>query len=258
MNGDELQFLRVAGEGGTAISVAVRFLKPAKPAPVFVWFCGFKSEMESLKATAVAAFAKDKGAGCLRFDYSGHGRSEGRFEDGTVTRWLAEAGAVAELAGERPLVFVGSSMGGWLALLLARQMTQMGGGNLRGMVLIAPAWDMTRLMWATAPAAAREAIEKDGVYLRPSRYGDGPYAITRGLIEDGERHLLVAGPIPVGAPVRILHGQKDPDVPWRRSLELIDVLDCEDVRLTLVKDGEHRLSRPQDLELLFSTLAEFL
>jgi pimeloyl-ACP methyl ester carboxylesterase len=258
MNGDELQFLRIADRETNAISVAVRFLKPAKAAPVFVWFCGFKSDMESLKATAVADWARERGAGCLRFDYSGHGRSEGRFEEGTVSRWLAEADAVVRQAGKGPFVFVGSSMGGWIALLLARGLAPQMSEALRGIGLIAPAWDMTRLMWENAPDEAREAIERDGIYFRPSRYGDGPYPIARRLIEDGERHLFGAGPVSVGSPVRILHGRQDPDVPWMRSIQLIDVLQPADVRLTIVKDGEHRMSRPQDLRLLYATLSEFL
>lgn len=129
--------------------------------------------------------------------------------------------------------------------------------HLKGIVLIAPAWDMTRLFWERAPAETRESILRDGVYYRPSAYGDGPYAITKALIEDGERHLFGAGPVPLAVPIRILHGCQDPDVPWRRSLSLLDVIACPDMRLTLIKDGEHRLSRPGDLALLFTTLAEF-
>jgi hypothetical protein len=130
--------------------------------------------------------------------------------------------------------------------------------NLKGIVLIAPAWDMTRLFWDRAAPEAREAILRDGVYYRPSAYGDGPTAITKAMIEDGERHLSGDGPIPLSAPVRILHGCQDPDIPWQRSLTLLGRATCPDTRLTLIKDGEHRLSRPQDLALLFSTLAEFL
>ena len=130
--------------------------------------------------------------------------------------------------------------------------------NLKGIVLIAPAWDMTRLFWDRAAPEAREAILRDGVYYRPSTYGGEPHAITKAMIDDGERHLFGDGPIPLSAPVRILHGCQDPDIPWQRSLTLLDRVACPDTRLTLIKDGEHRLSRPQDLALLFSTLAEFL
>ena len=126
------------------------------------------------------------------------------------------------------------------------------------MVLIAPAWDMTRLIWRRLPPEARAAIERDGVFYRPSAYGNGPYPITKRLLEDGENHLLGEGPVPLDVPIRILHGRQDPDVPWRHSLDLLDGVAGADIRLTIIKDGEHRLSRPQDLALLRAMLAEFL
>ncbi len=281
MNGEELQFFPAGAEGAAAVSIAYRFLKPQAGKPTFVWFCGFRSEMESEKASALARWARQSGAGCLRFDYSGHGKSGGRFEDGTVSTWLAEAAAVyrhALCAG--PAVFAGSSMGGWIALLLARQLMaevpQAWRGNfssspssppgvmgelaphLEGLVLIAPAWNMTDLFWDRAPEEARQSILRDGVYYRPSAYSQEPYPITKALIEDGKRHRLGDGSLPLAMPVRILQGYLDPDVPWRHSLGLLGLIAGPGVRLTLVKDGEHRLSRPQDLALLFATLSEFL
>jgi alpha-beta hydrolase superfamily lysophospholipase len=260
MNSEKLQLVTVASiAGGTAIPIAYRFAEPQGNKPVFIWFCGFKSDMDSLKAAALAEWAIQNGAGCLRFDYSGHGRSGGRFEEGTITAWLGQALALHSRvlqAGEA--VFVGSSMGGWIALLLARALIAAGGPAPKGIVLIAPAWDMTRLMWERAPQEARDAVLRDGVYYRPSAYSPEPYAISRALIEDGERHLFGDGPVPIDAPVRILHGCQDPDVPWRHSLDLLDAIACPDMRLTLIKDGEHRLSRPQDLDLLFAALGEFL
>ncbi len=280
MNSEELQLLPVAAENGSAIPIAYRFREPEDMKPVFVWFCGFKSEMGSIKAEALSAWAKANGAGCLRFDYSGHGQSGGNFVEGTISDWTGQAAAVcARVLGARPTVFVGSSMGGWIALLLARQEAQGRAGvpaaqsdggvsehlerstpriNLKGLALIAPAWDMTRFMWNRASNEARAAVARDGVYYRPSDYGDEPYAITKTLIDDGENHLFGKGPIPLTLPIRIIHGCQDPDVPWKHSLELLDVLDSPDIRLTLVKDAEHRLSRPQDLALLFSMLSEFL
>ncbi len=259
MNGDELQLLPHSAPGEPAVSIAYRYRKPKENKPTFVWFCGFRSEMESLKANAVSQWAQENGAGCLRFDYSGHGNSGGRFEDGTIGAWLAQAAAVYEHAlSGGPAVFVGSSMGAWIALLLARRLASNASRQLKGMILIAPAWDMTRLFWERAPAEARESIARAGVYYRPSACGDGDYAITKALIEDGERHLLGSGPVPLTVPIRILHGCQDPDVPWRHSLALLDVVACPDMRLTLIKDGEHRLSRPQDLALLFTALLEFL
>jgi pimeloyl-ACP methyl ester carboxylesterase len=260
MNSEESQLLQVPGDGGATLSIAYRFRAPERNKPVYVWFCGFGSEMGSLKAEEVARWAADAGAGCLRFDYSGHGRSGGHFEDGTISAWLDDAAAVYSTAlrpGDAP-VFVGSSMGAWIALLLARRLAREGAAPPRGMVLIAPAWDMTRLMWRRLPPAARAAVERDGVFYRPSPYGDGPYPITRKLIEDGDKHLLEGGAAPLDLPIRILHGRLDPDVPWEHSLDLLDIIAGADVRLTLIKDGEHRLSRPQDLALLRAALTEFL
>lgn len=257
MNGAELQLVHHRAPGEQPVSIAYRYRKPKENKSTFVWFPGFKSEMESVKASALDEWACANGAGCLRFDYSGHGKSGGRLEDGTIGGWLAQAATVYEhaLAGT-PAVFVGSSMGGWIALLLARRLPQT--VPLQGIVLIAPAWDMTRLFWERATDEARGAIMREGVYYRPSAYGDGLYAITKSLIEDGRRHLFGDGRIPLSWPIRILHGCQDPDIPWQHSLRLLEAVNSADMRLTLIKDGEHRLSRPQDLALLFMALAEFL
>lgn len=246
------QFLVARDTNGLTRRVAWHFEHPAQTGgPVLVWFPGFKSDMVSLKATALAEFAAGQGFGCLRFDYSGHGQSEGAFEDGTVSRWLADAeAALAQVPDESPLVYVGSSMGGWIALLLSRTRRP------KGLVLIAPAWDMTRVMWERATPEARETLLRDGVYWRPSQYDPEPYAITRALIEDGKNHLFAGAPVPVDAPVRIMHGMLDPDVPWQHSIDLLNLLAGQDARLTLIKDGEHRLSRPQDIALLFSLVSE--
>ena len=260
MNSEESQLLQMQSPDGAQCSIAYRFQKAEQDRPAFVWLCGFRSEMGSLKAEELARWTRETGAGCLRFDYSGHGRSGGTFEDGTISAWLDEAAAVLEAAlkpGDRA-VFVGSSMGAWIALLLARRLAKAGMAPPKGLVLIAPAWDMTRLIWQRLPPEARAAIERDGVFHRPSPYGDGPYPITKKLIEDGEKHLLGEEPVQLDAPVRILHGRQDPDVPWRHSLDLLDVITGADIRLTLINDGEHRLSRPQDLALLLAMLAEFL
>jgi esterase/lipase len=260
MNSEKLQFLPVESAAGEpAIPIAWRFDEPEGNKPIFIWFCGFKSDMDSIKASALSEWAVKNGAGCLRFDYSGHGGSGGRFEDGTVTAWLGQALALHErIVQPREAVFVGSSMGGWVALLLARALIAKAGPAPKGIVLIAPAWDMTRLMWERAPQEVREAILRDGVYYRPSAYSEEPYAITRVLIEDGEQHLFGEGPVQLDVPIRILQGCQDPDVPWRHSLGLLDAIACPDMRLTLIKDGEHRLSRPQDLNLLFTAVQEFL
>ncbi len=260
MNSEESQLLQVPCAGGVTTSIAYSFRKPEQNGPAFVWFCGFRSEMGSLKADALARWTSETRAGCLRFDYSGHGRSDGKFEDGTISAWLDDAAAVhaAALKPEDPAIFVGSSMGAWIALLLARRLASEGKALPKGMVLIAPAWNMTRLFWKRLPPEARAAIEGCGVFLRPSSYGDGPYPITKKLIDDGEKHILGEEPLLLAMPIRILHGCQDPDVPWRHSLDLLDTIAGADIRLTLIKDGEHRLSRPQDMALLRSVLAEFL
>ena len=200
------------------------------------------------------------GRGCLRFDYSGHGESGGRFADGTISRWLEESLAVFDARCEGPQIVVGSSMGGWLALLLARELRRAprAKASLAGLVLIAPAVDFTEaLMWQRFPDEIKREIETTGSWKRPSQYSDQPYLITKGLIEDGRRHLLLGGLIETGCPVRILQGVQDPDVPWDHAVELVSRLAQDDVVLTLVKDGDHRLSRPEDIERLLAAVAEF-
>jgi alpha-beta hydrolase superfamily lysophospholipase len=227
--------------------------------PGLVWLCGLKSEMTSTKATAVADWARSRGLACLRFDYSGHGQSEGRFEDGTVSRWLEEAEAAFRRLTQGPQVLVGSSMGGYIALLLLRKLIAgTEADRIDALVLIAPAWDMTELMWQRLPASARREIENTGVFLRPSRYGDGPYPITRALIEDGRRHLIGSAAFDPGRPVHIIHGLQDPDVPWEHTLDLVAHLSGDWTRVEAVPDGEHRLSRPQDIALLLDTIARLV
>lgn len=220
--------------------------------PGVVWFPGFKSEMTSTKASVLSEWATLRGVACTRFDYSGHGQSGGDFQEGTVGRWLEEAAAVFARLTAGPQVLVGSSMGGYIALLLLRQLKQMQqAARVRALVLIAPAWDMTdRLMWNRFPELVRKSIQSDGVYLRPSQYGDEPYAITRSLIEEGRHHLIGTAPFDPGCPVHILHGLQDPDVPWEHTLDLVAHLSGDWTTVSAVPDGDHRLSRPEDLERL--------
>jgi pimeloyl-ACP methyl ester carboxylesterase len=251
------QFLNVDMSGNKPRKIACRVSEGGEPG--IVWLCGFKSDMISTKAAALADWAAARGAGYLRFDYSGHGESGGRIEDFTIGDWLADTLTAFRELTRGPQIVIGSSMGGWLALLLARalQAEPQHAGRLRALVLIAPAWDMTEeLMWKAFPAEAREALARDGVYYRPSQYGE-PYAFTRALIEEGREHLIGEG-LDAGCPVRILQGMRDPDVPWRHTVKLADILRGEDVRLTLIKDAEHRLSREQDLAALFAMIEEFL
>jgi pimeloyl-ACP methyl ester carboxylesterase len=229
-------------------------------APGLFWLGGFKSDMAGTKALALDAWAAEHGRACVRFDYSGHGESGGPFEDGTIGRWLEEAVAVFQFFCRGPQVVIGSSMGGWIALLLARELAKNPVRNaaLAGLVLIAPAPDFTEeLMWKGFSPEIRQEIETNGVWLRPSPYGDGtPYPITRALIEEGRNHLLLGNSIDVGCPVRILQGARDPDVPWKHAFELAHRLPADDVVLTVVQDGDHRLSRPQDIARIIAAVAE--
>jgi len=219
--------------------------------PAVVWLGGFRSDMTATKATHLDAWAARTGRAFVRFDYSGHGASAGRFEDGTISDWLADTLAVIRAFAPGPRVLVGSSMGGWLALLAIRALREAGEQPCAGLVLIAPAPDFTeRLMWPNFPDEVRREIMERGIWYRASAYSPEPYGITRALIEDGRRHLLFGGPIVTGCPVHILHGTADPDVPWQLSTELMAKLGTERVTLTLVRDGDHRLSTPADLALL--------
>jgi pimeloyl-ACP methyl ester carboxylesterase len=238
-------------------TIAVRAREGKSPG--LFWLGGFKSDMKGTKAEALDRWAVGEGRACLRFDYSGHGESGGAFMDGTISRWLEESVAVYRRFAKGPQVVIGSSMGGWLALLLARRLADLkGAAPIAGMVLIAPAVDFTEaLMWQQFSDAIKREIEEKGFWLRPSEYGEAPYPITRGLIEDGRNHLLLGGLIETGCPVHILQGVKDPDVPWRHAVELVARFARDDVVLTLVKDGDHRLSRPEDIERLIAAVREF-
>jgi pimeloyl-ACP methyl ester carboxylesterase len=222
--------------------------------PTVVFLPGFRSDMTGDKATAVAAHCAARGQAMLRFDYSGHGASGGRFEEGTIGRWADDALAVIDHASEGPLLLVGSSMGGWIALLAAR----MRPARVVGLVGIAAAPDFTEvLMWQAMNFEQRAVLMSNGVLHVPSQYGD-PYPITRALIEDGRNHLLLQQPIALDCPIRLLHGQCDPDVPWEFVLRIADQISSHDVNVTLIKDGDHRLSRPQDLMLLRQTVGALL
>jgi pimeloyl-ACP methyl ester carboxylesterase len=257
MDDQEPQFLKIDA-GATRRRIAYRLEERGEGVGLF-WLPGFLSDMASTKAAALAAYARRRGSTMLRFDYSGHGLSGGSLLEATIGDWLAEALAVFELLKQRRAVVVGSSMGGWIALLLARHLAQQGElKRLAGLVLLAPAWDMTeRQMWHQMNAEAKQAIARDGVYYEPSLYGD-PYPITRRLIEEGRAHLIGEGLLTLDLPVRILQGMCDPDVPWGHALDLADLLHCGDVEITLIKDGDHRQSRPQDLRRLEATVAALI
>ncbi len=228
-------------------------------APGLFWLGGFKSDMEGSKAIALDQFAAETGQACTRFDYSGHGRSRGSFSAGTISCWLEEAEAVFEQCTTGPQIVVGSSMGGWIALLLATHLNETGfSDRLAGLVLIAPAIDMTKdLMWDLFDADARAALKRDGEYRQPSDYSDEPYVLTQALIEDGEKHLFGDRLIETGCLVHIIQGMRDTDVPWRHGAGVLERLAHDDGVLTLVRDGDHRLSRPQDIDRLLAIIADF-
>jgi pimeloyl-ACP methyl ester carboxylesterase len=221
--------------------------------PTVVWLGGFHSDMTGTKAQVLADQARATGGGYLCFDYFGHGESDGAFEDGTISRWREDALAVIDDLTEGPLVLVGSSMGGWLACLAAIARPD----RVKALVLIAPAPDFTeKLMIPALPPKALARIAEHGAWTRPSDYDEDGYPITRALLEDGARWSILPGPVPIDAPVRVLQGGADPDVPWTHALELANSLTSDDVVFTLIKDGDHRLSRPQDLERLVAAVAE--
>jgi pimeloyl-ACP methyl ester carboxylesterase len=244
------------GDGNAARKIAVR----ARPGstPGLFWLGGFNSDMQGTKALALDAWAAEQGRACVRFDYSGHGESGGAFIDGTIGRWLQETVAVFDRFCAGPQVVIGSSMGGWMALLLAREIARRGNSHasLAGLVLIAPAPDFTeQLMWNGFSPDIQNEIKTKGVWLRPSQYGE-PYPITRALIEEGRNHLMLGSAIDVGCPVRILQGAQDPDVPWQHAFALAHRLPSDDVVLTMIQDGDHRLSRPQDIARIIAAVAE--
>lgn len=227
--GTELAWRRVAGRG-----------------PTVVFLPGYRSDMTGDKATALAALCRAHGRAALLFDYLGHGSSGGAFTDGTIGRWTADALAVIDGLTAGALVLVGSSMGGWIGLLAALARPE----RVVGFVGVAAAPDFTEtLMWDAMAPPERAALLRDGVLAVPSQYGE-PTPVTLALIEDGRRHLLLGGPIALRCPVRLLHGQADPDVPWQTATRLAAALTGNDVEVVLVKDGDHRLSRPADLRRL--------
>lgn len=230
--------------------VELAWAKLSGRGPTVVFLPGFRSDMTGEKATVLAAHCAARGQAMLRFDYSGHGASGGRFEDGTIGRWAEDAMRVIDAQSEGPLVLVGSSMGGWIALLTALARPD----RMAALIGIAAAPDFTEvLMWQAMTFEQRATLMRDGVLHVPSQYGE-PFPITRGLIEDGRSRLLLQAPMAIDCPVRLLHGQCDPDVPWEIAMRIAEQVTSQDVLITLVKDGDHRLSRPQDLALLRRTL----
>lgn len=241
--------------GGCRIAVQHR----AGRDPGVFWLGGYRSDMGGTKALALDRFAAERGLEMTRFDYSGHGASGGAFEAGTISRWLDEAQAVFDAVTSGEQIVVGSSMGGWLALLMNRALRERGTERVKALVLVAPAVDMTEaLMVPEMTAAERKALAADGRIERPSEYAEEPDVITRALIEDGERHLMFGAPIATGCPIAILQGAQDTDVPPEHAMRLMSHLLSDEASLNLVPDGDHRLSTEADLERLVETVSRFV
>jgi pimeloyl-ACP methyl ester carboxylesterase len=220
-----------------------------------VIFCGgFRSDMSGSKATTLESYCRGRGQAFLRFDYHAHGESPGDFLEGSIGRWTENALSLLDHVTQGPQVLVGSSMGGWIALNLALARRE----RVAGLIGIAAAPDFTeRLIFASMTPAQQATLMQDGVLMVPSQYGD-PYPITRLLIEEARQHLLLDAPIPLICPVRLLQGMRDPDVPWSYAFDIAEALESTDVQTLLIKEGDHRLSGPEDLHVLTFTLEKLL
>jgi pimeloyl-ACP methyl ester carboxylesterase len=242
-------FVTVAGA-----DIAVRARKGS--APGAVWLGGYLSDMRGTKAEALDGWAAESGRAFVRHDYSGHGESGGRFIDGTISRWLEESLAVFRAFTAGPQVLVGSSMGGWIALRMVQELQKAGeGGRVAGLLLLAPAPDFTvELMEPELTEAMRRDLDEKGFFEEPSQYSPEPNVYTRALFEDGRRNRVLDGTVDTHCPVHILQGMDDPDVPYTHALKLIEHLPADDVTLSLIRDGDHRLSRPQDIAMMIAAL----
>lgn len=250
MNTRQVEFVDVDGT-----NIAVR--RQEGDAPGVMWLGGYKSDMLGTKAEALAEWATGQGRAFLRHDYSGHGESGGEFADGTISKWLRESLAVFARHTRGPQVLVGSSMGGWIALRMVQELLKAGESRVRGLVLIAPAPDFTaELVEPAMTEEQRRELAEQGYFEIPSDYVDEPYIYTRDLIEDGRANLMMSAPIDTHCPVHILQGMQDDSVPHSHALKLVGLLPADDVTLSLVPDGDHRLSRPQDIDLLISAVRD--
>lgn len=248
MTDETVQFLDVNGT-----QIALRHRK-AEKAPGLVWLGGYCSDMLGGKAQHLDQWALENHHSMLRFDYSGHGESGGDFKDGTISLWLEQSLAVYRKFSTCPQILIGSSMGGWLALRMAQELIK-AGEKLGGLILLAPAPDFTQvLIEPTLTDDQKNQLETKGYFEEPSDYSPQPYIYTKNLMEDGRHNQVLAGIIETGCIVHILQGMEDPDVPYNHALRLVEHLPVDDVTLTLIRDGDHRLSRPQDLDLLTRTV----
>ena len=254
-NAQALQFLSSSAYGGLETN-KIAYKKSAgqgdKKSPGLIWCGGLKSDMEGGKATTLHDWANREGHAYVRFDYFGHGESTGRFRDGTISRWATDTVQVIDELTEGPQILIGSSMGGWTSLMAAMARPE----RIKALLLIAPAPDFTeKLMWVGFNDEIRNTIMEEGIYLEPSDY-DEPYEISRTLILDGRENQILDNPLTFAGPVRILQGRLDTSVPWDYPHKIIEALTSEDVEMTLVKNGDHSLSTPDDLDRLIRVVKE--
>jgi len=251
------EFLHIGmGEDARNIAFLHRPATSQPDAPTLVWLGGYRSDMTGTKAVELDRFAAENGLACLRLDYSGHGASGGDFNKGTISRWLEEALAVVRAKASSRVVLVGSSMGGWIALRMIEELRKAGGApSVAGLVLIAPAPDFTQeLIEPSLSDAEKTSLAERGYFEEHSDYSPEPNIFTRALMEDGKQNRVLTGIITTGCPVHVLQGMRDPDVPYQHALKLIEHLPSDDVVLTLIRDGDHRLSRPQDIERMLAAV----
>jgi len=246
------EFLEIEGT-----DIAVRCAPGA--APGVVWLGGYKSDMLGTKAETLAEWTAKEGRAFLRHDYSGHGESGGAFADGTISKWLGQSLAVFRRFTKRKQVLVGSSMGAWIALRMIQELHKAGDDSIAGLVLLAPAPDFTaELVEPVLTEAQKRDLAEKGFFEEPSDYSAEPYIYTLALIEDGRKNLVMTGPIDTHCPVHILQGLADADVPSSHALKLAALLPADDVTLSLIPDGDHRLSRPQDLDMLLRAVGDMV
>jgi len=248
-----IKFLDAPGFAGSE-SEKLAYKQVEGQAPTLIWCGGLKSDMEGNKALFLHSWAIRTGQAYIRFDYFGHGQSTGRFRDGTISRWSRDIVQIIDGCVKGDVILVGSSMGGWSSLLAARARPE----RVKGLVLINPAPDFTeKLIWANWPEEARRAVVEDGIYYEPSNYDD-PCEYSRELINDGRTHQLLDASICFNGPVRVLQGLSDTIVPWDYAYRVVDALTSTDVTMTLIKGGDHSLSRPEDLTRLRNTVTDII
>ncbi|TQN56704.1 alpha/beta hydrolase [Agrobacterium tumefaciens] len=251
------EFLHVgAGDDARDIAFLHRPAASGTNTPMLVWLGGYRSDMTGTKAVELDRFAAENGVSCLRLDYSGHGASGGDFKKGTISRWLEEALAVVRAKAPSRVILIGSSMGGWIALRMVEELRKSGDApSVAGLVLIAPAPDFTvELIEPSLSDAEKASLEEKGYFEEHSEYSPEPNVFTRALMEDGKQNRVLKGIITTGCPVHILQGMRDPDVPYHHALKLMEHLPADDVVLTLIRDGDHRLSRPQDIDRMLAAV----